>query len=299
MCPRLDNSGSRLQAFSFLVDHSMGHDRRADAFRNCCCSKQTWLRVTVSVSYIAIPLKIPSSGVNENRRVVRLPRLTRRPARRWDGLGAEKGPVWPAAQSMDLTPALNCRLKSRWITACMKSNPSSIVFLVGALLLMSPHPAKAECGDRLTGLWGAEVSFGPEVQGTLTIYRRAASWTASISGIDVPIHVDGQHLRFSLPGGRGEFRGQIDGRRGRIQGQWIQPILTHVWGVSYATPVELAVTGQDVWRGAVLNLADAESIYLMIGRNSSGELRSFVRSPERNLGRYLGEMRVKCDEDRI
>jgi CubicO group peptidase (beta-lactamase class C family) len=49
-----------------------------------------------------------------------------------------------------------------------------------------------------------------------------------------------------------------------------------------------------VWRGIVEPLEDAESIYLVIGRDSVRRPTAFVRSPERNLGRYLGSMQVRC-----
>jgi len=168
-----------------------------------------------------------------------------------------------------------------------------------ALLAWLPMQAARGCPDRLAGLWGATVLFGPEIRGTLTIYRHGALWSASINSIDVPIHAGARELRFSLPGARGEFRGHLVEHERRIAGHWIQPVTDHVWGASYATPVELTLIGRDTWRGQVLPLEDAESIYLMIEPDPSGELRAFARNPERNLGRYLGPMRAVCDGDRI
>jgi CubicO group peptidase (beta-lactamase class C family) len=69
----------------------------------------------------------------------------------------------------------------------------------------------------------------------------------------------------------------------------------HVWGSVYATPVELTLDGRDVWRGQVLPLDDSEAIFLLISRDSSDALTAFVRNPERNLGRYLGPMRLQCE----
>lgn len=171
--------------------------------------------------------------------------------------------------------------------------------LVGTAMLTSLPVQAEDCTDRLAGLWGAEVSFGPEVRGDLTIYRRGASWNASITGITIPIQADRRHLHFRLPGGRGEFRGQLLDHESRIQGHWIQPILPHLWGQSYATPVELPRNGINIWRGTVVPLDDAESIFLMIGPNSSDAPRTFVRRPERNLGQYLGPLRAECEGDRV
>lgn len=159
--------------------------------------------------------------------------------------------------------------------------------------------AASPCSDKLIGLWGAEVSFGPEVRGTLTISRQQSSWYASIGGFDVPIQMTDSALRFNLPGSRGEFRGQFDTRSQRIRGQWIQPMTAHVWGTVYATPVELTLAGRNTWRGQVRPLDDSEGIYLFLSRSAAGTLDGFLRSPERNLGNYLGPMHLECDAGRL
>jgi CubicO group peptidase (beta-lactamase class C family) len=174
-----------------------------------------------------------------------------------------------------------------------------VAFMVSALLTPSSIQAAADCADGLAGLWGAEVSFGPEVRGALTIYRRGRTWNASISGFAVPVQADDRDLQFRLPGDRGEFRGHLVDSGRFVRGHWIQPTLPHVWGGRYATPVELTLGGRDVWRGSVLPLDDGEGIYLAISRDPSGALSAFVRNPERNLGQYLGPMRVECDGDRV
>lgn len=166
-----------------------------------------------------------------------------------------------------------------------------------ALLISLPIQAAQDCPDRFAGLWGAEVSFGPEVRGTLVIVRRGNEWSASISGFEVPIQNDKGELRFGIPGNRGEFRGRAVGSH--VVGQWIQPVDTHVWGSRYVTPVELTQSGKDTWRGKVLPLDYSEGIYLNITRDSSGVFNAFVRSPERNLGSYLGPMYAECAGDHI
>ena len=177
----------------------------------------------------------------------------------------------------------------------MKNLLSALISV--AVLMSLPVLAAQDCPDRLVGVWGAEVSFGPQIRGTLTIFRRGTEWNASISGFDVVAQVNNGGLRFHLPGNRGEFRGRLVDHARNIEGQWIQPVLAHVWGVSYATPVELISDGKDIWRGSVLPLDDSENIYVSVTRDSSGVFDAFVRSPERNLGRYLGPMRIDCAED--
>lgn len=172
---------------------------------------------------------------------------------------------------------------------------------IGAALFSSMQSTAfgQQCPDSLDGLWGAELSFGPEARGSLTITRRGSSWFASIIGIEVPIERKEGQVNFRLPGERGEFRGQLVQKGTRIRGHWIQPMASHVWGSLYATPVELRLTRGDKWTGQVLPLDDSESIFLFITHDSSGNLNAFVRNPERNLGRYLGAMQVDCHGNQV
>jgi hypothetical protein len=104
----------------------------------------------------------------------------------------------------------------------------------------------ASAGD-LAGLWGCERSFGPEVRGQLTIAREQSEWRALIAGFDAPVRVDEEFLTFALPGDRGKFRGRVIQDGAKIRGHWIQPRTDHVWGSSYATPIELTATQDRVW----------------------------------------------------
>src|ERR1700733_10552430 len=80
--------------------------------------------------------------------------------------------------------------------------------------------------NELVGLWGSELTFGPEARGELTIVRRDSNWRASISGIEVSASISSDRLTFNLPGGRGEFRGKVQGEK--LLGLWIQPKTPHV-----------------------------------------------------------------------
>jgi hypothetical protein len=111
--------------------------------------------------------------------------------------------------------------------------------LLITLLLPRGVPGQS-CPNTLEGLWGADLSFGPEVRGTLTVQRSGSAWHASIAGMEARVDADRQRLSFQLPGDQGAFRGQLLDAGQHIRGQWIQPVTAHVWGTSYATPVELS-----------------------------------------------------------
>jgi CubicO group peptidase (beta-lactamase class C family) len=179
----------------------------------------------------------------------------------------------------------------------MKKN-ALVGFVVGSLFMVLPSGLTSDdAAPHLVGLWGCERVFGPEVRGELTMVQQCPDWHASITGFEAPVRVDKEALSFVLPGGRGEFRGRLLKSEARIVGHWIQPRTAHVWGFSYATPVELKPTPNNVWRGQLAPLDDGESMYLVIRRQEDGSVGAFLRNPERNLGRYIGFRRVECQGD--
>jgi CubicO group peptidase (beta-lactamase class C family) len=151
-----------------------------------------------------------------------------------------------------------------------------------AMLLTLLAVARAAAAENpLPGLWGSERTFGPYARGTLTLDLRNEPFVASIAGYTAPIRRSGAELAFELPGGQGEFRGSI-GSDGSVRGAWIQPE-TRTGGSRYATPVRLGAIARNVWRGEVKPLEDRMSLYVWIG-DRAGQLRAFVRNPERNVG---------------
>ncbi|HXL35345.1 MAG TPA: serine hydrolase [Gemmatimonadales bacterium] len=145
-----------------------------------------------------------------------------------------------------------------------KSPAVAVVFA----LALAPS-AGAQAPADLTGLWGATLRFGPDIGGTLLIYRTSDGWRADIAGFTVPVRIDGQGLRafaFELPDKKGAFRG----------GHWIQP-------ERFATPVTLVANGKDRWRGTVTPLENRLTFYLPIAR----DLHTYLRNPERNIGRFI------------
>ncbi|HEY1991127.1 MAG TPA: serine hydrolase, partial [Gammaproteobacteria bacterium] len=154
-----------------------------------------------------------------------------------------------------------------------------------SLLVAGLHaaPAPTSDEDKLLGLWGVERTFGPQVQGVLTLDGRSGDWQAEVAGLHAPVRYARGDVDFILPGGAGSFHGResADGRR--IEGFWRQPP-----GVTleqaYATPLALLRIQPGVWQGEVQPLADRISLYLMVSRGGDGKLQAFIRNPEFNFG---------------
>jgi CubicO group peptidase (beta-lactamase class C family) len=144
----------------------------------------------------------------------------------------------------------------------------------------TPAPAPPD----LSGLWSATLRFGPDVRGTLILVRDADGWRADIAGFAVAAQGDSQAIAFELPEGKGSFRGRLVGRE--IHGHWIQPRTQHS-GLRYATPVTLAPMSAGRWRGTVRPLDDGFTFYLPLTLGSGGAYRTYLRNPERNIGRFF------------
>jgi len=165
--------------------------------------------------------------------------------------------------------------------------PSAVrVILLAAALTGTPARAAGDgtsVASKLPGWWSYRGTYGPSVQGTLTIDGRDAHWRASIAGFEVAAIREGDALRFALPGAQGEFRGTVRGDRRAIDGFWIQPPGVTL-GSAYATPVMLRAVSRDAWVGTVRPLADRITLFLNITPNGSGGLSGLIRNPEFNFG---------------
>ena len=145
----------------------------------------------------------------------------------------------------------------------------------------------------LTGLWTASLRFGPDVRGTLWLISTPDGWRADIGSYSVP----SQTLSFSLPDGAGEFHGQIVGRE--IYGHWIQP-RTNYNGGRYATPVTLVPGGPGRWRGTVTPWDDRFTMFFSITPSGTpGKYNTYLRNPDRNLGRFFRISRVEQRRDTV
>ncbi|HET8633139.1 MAG TPA: serine hydrolase domain-containing protein [Gemmatimonadales bacterium] len=141
----------------------------------------------------------------------------------------------------------------------------------------------------LRGLWEATLRFGPDVHGQLILLRSANAWRADIAGFSLAATVRGETISFELPGGRGSFRGVRSGDE--VRGQWIQPV-TQYSGRGYATPVTLRPDGAGRWRGNVTPYEDRFTFYLPVSAQADGTLRTYLRNPERNQGRFMRVSRI-------
>jgi CubicO group peptidase (beta-lactamase class C family) len=167
-------------------------------------------------------------------------------------------------------------------------------------LFLAPLPAIGGSGPEasLTGLWGCERSFGPQVRGALTISRTEGKWSGSIGGFTEPVRAEKGELFLSLPGERGRFRGRLAAEGKKISGHWIAP-RREIDGSVFASPVDLVASGADMWRGRVEPLDDRLSLYLVVRAEADGSLSAFLRNPEQNLGVRLKTAKVSQSGDSV
>ena len=161
----------------------------------------------------------------------------------------------------------------------------AVIMLVGAAAQEASDPS-------LEGLWAGIDRNGPDVRGTLLIVDRGAALSAELAGFVVPVRAAGDHLAFSLPDGKGDFRGVRQGKE--IRGHWIQQS-TASSGARYSTPVTLGQDAPGVWRGDVVPVDDHMTYYLPVTRTADGKLATYLRNPERNLGRFIPVSRIERD----
>jgi CubicO group peptidase (beta-lactamase class C family) len=128
------------------------------------------------------------------------------------------------------------------------------------------------------------------------ILERADGLLADIAGFSVPVKQEGGKLSFSLPDGKGSFRGERIGSD--IEGHWIQSVTVES-GARYATPLVLRADGEGRWTGQVQPRADHMTYYLPVTRGADGRYATYLRNPERNQGVFLGVSRIEQDGDTV
>lgn len=156
-------------------------------------------------------------------------------------------------------------------------------------LALSVALAAAQPDDDLVGLWGAQVTFGPQVRGELVLERHGPAWTMRVGGYEVTAPA-GDEIRIALPGGAGELRGHLD------HAFWIQPAGNLG---QFASPVRLEPAGPNARRGVVRPLDDRFSLYLLITRAEDGSLRGELHNPEVNWTGGASWFRVVRHEESI
>ena len=170
--------------------------------------------------------------------------------------------------------------------------------LAGFMLLFAAMPtasAQTSAPD-LTGLWTAKIRNGPDVRGPLIVLRNDSGWSADIAGFRVAARADGSRISFELPEGKGQFRGILSGRE--IAGHWMGKKSTFN-GTRYATPVTLVADGADRWRGQLNPLDDTFTLYMPVTRRADGTYYTYLRNPERNLGRFIPVSGIRVNGDAV
>ncbi len=136
--------------------------------------------------------------------------------------------------------------------------------------------------EPLVGLWAHETHFRPALRGPLVIRRSDGRWHGAIGGAQASAAASADEIRLAF-GEQGGFRGRLaDGGR-RIRGFWMQPSNGRgSFGQPFATPVSLARTSAERWRGTVTPLDESFTLYLSVFRDAEGALAAAFRNPERN-----------------
>src|SRR5688572_4046533 len=156
--------------------------------------------------------------------------------------------------------------------------------LLLAVLAAFPVMANSASASKLDGLWQAKHRYGPDIRGTLLITQSGDAWQAEIAGRKAPVTANGNHVAFTLPGGKeGEYRGTFNQSRAEIVGHWISGQRVEN-GLSMASPVTLAKSGANQWRGTVIPADDAFTFYLKVETKADGSTSALLRNPERNFG---------------
>lgn len=156
-------------------------------------------------------------------------------------------------------------------------------------LALSLALAATQPDDDLVGLWGARVTFGPQVRGELLLERHGPAWTMRAGGYEVTAPA-GEEIRIALPGDAGELRGHLE------HAFWVQP--RGNLG-QFASPVTLQPNGPNAWRGVIRPLDDRFSLYLLIKRAEDGSLHGEFHNPEVNWTGGAPWFRVVRHEESI
>jgi CubicO group peptidase (beta-lactamase class C family) len=156
-----------------------------------------------------------------------------------------------------------------------------VVFFESRSSTTQAQTAKA---DPLSAVWASESVSGLPVRGNLVIDGRSQPWQASVAGYSIAVERAGSDVRFTLPGGKGKFRGHLMANPGMIRGEWIQP-KGDILNSEYASPIELSSIQPSVWQGTVVPLEQRVSVYISIQQTTTNTLTAFISNPEMNFFR--------------
>lgn len=157
---------------------------------------------------------------------------------------------------------------------------------------------EASSAKEFVGLWEAKRRFGPDIRGTMLIKKAGSGLEAEIAGLRAEARTVRDQISFELPDDKGKFQGKFNPGRTKIVGHWIQS-RTVESGLPYASPVTLARTGQEYWRGEVSPIDDTFTFFLVVKERDDGSVGAFLANPERNLGRFIRVDQIERDGETI
>lgn len=172
---------------------------------------------------------------------------------------------------------------------------AAMIVTVIAVAWAAPTCAQADTPPDLDGLWVARDVRSP-VGGTVLLLEHDGGFSAEVAGFRIPAATQGRVIRFELPDGKGGFRGVRSGDE--IRGHWISARLAAA-GARFVTPLTLRRSGPQRWQATIRPLADQMTYFLPLARADDGSYSTYLRNPERNLGRFVPVSRLTRDGDAV
>ncbi|HEX5258353.1 MAG TPA: serine hydrolase [Sphingomicrobium sp.] len=162
----------------------------------------------------------------------------------------------------------------------------ALLILTAPVLLIAGAPAAAQSSDQLIGIWRADVSYGPKLEGSLVVREGKGGYSARIGRHAASSTGPAGEVRVTF-GHEGSFRGRVEGHA--LDGFWIRPASDMKdlkdpggSGSPYATPVRLEQVAPGVWRGDVHPLRSRFTLWLSIFKAADGTLTAAFRNPQLN-----------------
>jgi CubicO group peptidase (beta-lactamase class C family) len=186
---------------------------------------------------------------------------------------------------------LNRNVLALWLCLGMQGSPA-LHSAAAAAAAEEPRPS-----DELAGLWTAQRRFGPEARGPLLLEQNPSGWVADFLGRHVRVREANSVLSFELADGAGSFRARLSKSGGINSGQWFQP--EGLATAAYATRIQFAAAGPHRWRGEILPIEDAFTLFLMLNAQADGTLHAFIGNPERNIGVFYDADRLERHGDQL
>jgi CubicO group peptidase (beta-lactamase class C family) len=122
------------------------------------------------------------------------------------------------------------------------------------------------------------------------IERFGAGFRANLQSWTIPVREERGQLTFTLPYGRGEFRGWR-WPDGGLRGIWL-PARSVAGTGGHATPVRLVPEGRDRWVGTIAPIDDVFTLHLQLRAGTDGSLLALMRNTEREWGAPFGIERL-------